>query len=115
MQKRMCQEMVKSNHLYYREYTQIDSDLPPNLAECEPYVGEFLLEGFVHVLLEVRGFDVFNDRSLRRKNRGGVKMTTLLAPSKVTGSSHTSVGFHCPTMRLYRELVLPMSLKGSVW
>lgn len=38
--------------------------LPPDLAERESYVGEFLLEGFVHVLLEVRGFDVFNDRSL---------------------------------------------------
>lgn len=27
--------------------------LPPDLAESQPNVGEFLLEGFVHVLLEV--------------------------------------------------------------
>lgn len=27
--------------------------LPPDLAEGQSYVGEFLLEGFVHVLLEV--------------------------------------------------------------
>lgn len=39
--------------------------LPPDLAERQSYVGEFLLEGFVHVLLEVRGFDVFDDRSLQ--------------------------------------------------
>lgn len=51
--------------------------LPPYLAECEPDVGEFLLEGFVHVLLEVKGFDVFDDRSLEKKTRGGVKMTAL--------------------------------------
>lgn len=30
-----------------------DAALPPDLAEGQPYVGEFLLEGFVHVLLEV--------------------------------------------------------------
>lgn len=77
-------------------------------------MGEFLLEGFVHVLLEVRGFDVFNDRSLKRKTRGGVKMTTLPSLSKVTGSSNTSVGFHCLTKRLYTGLVLAMSLKGWV-
>lgn len=75
-------------------------------------MGEFLLEGFVHVLLEVRGFDVFNDRSLKRKTRGGVRMTTLPSLSWVTGSSHTSVGFHCLTRRLYTELVLVVSLKG---
>lgn len=66
-------------------------------------MGEFLLEGFVHVLLEVGGFDVFNDRGLKRETRGGVKVTTLSAPSRVTGSSHTSVGFHGLTMRLYRR------------
>lgn len=88
--------------------------LPPNLAECKPYMGEFLLEGFVHVLLEVRGFDVFNDRSLKRKTRGGVNMTTLSALSKVTGSSHTSVGFHRLTVRLCTGLVLPKSLKGRL-
>lgn len=27
--------------------------LPPDLAESQPNVGEFLLEGFVHVLFEV--------------------------------------------------------------
>lgn len=43
--------------------------LPPDLAEREPYMGEFLFEGFVHVLFEVRGFDVFNDRGLRRKKK----------------------------------------------
>lgn len=40
------------------------SDLPlqaPDLAESEPDVGEFLLEGFVHVFLEIGGFDIFND------------------------------------------------------
>lgn len=41
--------------------------LPPDLAEREPYMGEFLFEGFVHVLLEVGGFDVFDDRGLKRK------------------------------------------------
>lgn len=40
--------------------------LPPDLAEGQPNVGEFLLEGFVHVLLEVGGFDVFDDRSLEK-------------------------------------------------
>lgn len=30
-------------------------------------MGEFLFEGFVHVLLEVGGFDVFDDRGLKRK------------------------------------------------
>lgn len=65
-------------------------------------MGELLLEGFVHVLLEVRGFDVFNDRSLKRKTRGGVRMTTLLsALGRRTGSSHTSVGFHNLTMKLH--------------
>ena len=73
--------------------------LPPNLAEGKPYVGELLLEGFVHVFLEVRGFDVFNDRSLKRKTRGGVTMTTRSALGRVTGSSHTSVGFHGLTIR----------------
>lgn len=29
-------------------------------------MGEFLLEGFVHVLLEVGGFDIFDDRSLEK-------------------------------------------------
>lgn len=67
--------------------------LPPNLAECQPDVGEFLLEGFVHVLLEVRGFDVFNDRRLKRKTRRGVNTTALSTLSKAIGSSHTSVGF----------------------
>lgn len=74
-------------------------------------MGELLLEGFVHVLFEVRGFDVFNDGGLKRKTRGGVKMTMLSALSKVTGSSHTSVGFHYLTMRLYCVLVLPVRLK----
>lgn len=41
--------------------------LPPDLAEREPYMGEFLFEGFVHVLLEVGGFDVFDDRGLKGK------------------------------------------------
>lgn len=41
--------------------------LPPDLAEGQSYVGEFLLEGFVHVLLEVGGFDVFDDRSLEKE------------------------------------------------
>lgn len=41
--------------------------LPPDLAEGQTYVGEFLLEGFVHVLLEVGGFDVFDDRSLEKE------------------------------------------------
>lgn len=74
--------------------------LPPYLTKCKPYVGELLLEGFVHVLLEVRGFDVFNDRSLKRKTRDGVSTVTLSAQSKATGSLHSSVGFHCLTMRL---------------
>lgn len=51
--------------------------LPPYFAECQLYVWEFFLEGFVHVLFEVRGFHVFDDRSLEKKTRGGVKMTTL--------------------------------------
>lgn len=42
---------------------------PPDLAEREPYMGKFLFEGFIHVLLEVGGFDVFNDRCLRRKKK----------------------------------------------
>ena len=41
--------------------------LPPYLTESESYVGKFLLEGFVHVLFEVKGFDVFDDRSLKGK------------------------------------------------
>lgn len=69
--------------------------LPPYLAKRKPYMGEFLFEGFVHVLLEVGGFHVFNDRSLKRKTRGGVRVITLSALSKVTGSLHPSVGFHC--------------------
>lgn len=44
-----------------------DGVLPADLAEGQSYVGEFLLEGFVHVLLEVRGFDVFDDRSLEKE------------------------------------------------
>lgn len=51
--------------------------LPPYFAKCQLYVWEFFLEGFVHVLFEVRGFHVFDDRSLEKKTRGGVKMTTL--------------------------------------
>lgn len=47
--------------------------LPPDLAEGQPDVGEFLLEGFVHVLLEVRGFDVFDDRSLKMKKNKKTK------------------------------------------
>lgn len=99
--------------MFYSELYTFLSALPPNLAEREPYVWEFLLEGFVHVLLEVRGFDVFDDRGLKRKTRGGVKMTTLSALGSVTGSSHTRVGFHRLTMRLYRDLVLLMSLKRT--
>lgn len=63
-------------------------------------MGELLLEGFVHVLLEVRGFDVFNDRSLKRKTRDGVRMIPLSALVKLTGSLHSRVGFHCLTMKL---------------
>lgn len=74
--------------------------LPPNLAECEPYVGKLLLECFVHVLLEVRRFDVFNDCRLKRKTRGGVSVTTLSALIQMP-SSHTGVGFQCLTMNLY--------------
>lgn len=58
-----------------------DAVLPPDLAEGQPYVGEFLLEGFVHVLLEVRGFDVFNNRSLKNKQtkkKEDVKLSDLL-------------------------------------
>lgn len=51
--------------------------LPPDLAERQSYVGEFLLEGFVHVLLEVRGFDVFNDRSLQTHVKIGVPKMVL--------------------------------------
>lgn len=51
--------------------------LPPDLAERQPYVGEFLLEGFVHVLLEVRGFDVFDDRSLQTHVKTGLPKTVL--------------------------------------
>ena len=37
---------------------------PPYFAERQPYVGELLLEGFVHVLLEVRRLDVLDDSGL---------------------------------------------------
>lgn len=71
------------------------STVPPNFAECQPYVGELLLEGLVHVLLEVRGFDVFDDRRLKRETRGGVRETKLSAPRAslrmAPGSSHLSV------------------------
>lgn len=45
-------------------------------------MGEFLFEGFVHVLLEVGGFDVFNDRGLKKKkkNTDGDDMNELSAP-----------------------------------
>ena len=75
-------DTVKSSLL-----THFLSGLPPYLAEREPNVGELLLEGLVHVLLEVRRFDVFDDRRLERKTRGGVRGTrprTLVLDSTVS-------------------------------
>lgn len=71
--------------------------LPPDLAEREPYVRELLLEGFVHVLFEVRGFDIFDDRGLKRKTRGGGRMNTLSAPYPRTPVLDSSLAFRSHT------------------
>lgn len=70
--------------------------LPPDLAECEPYMGEFLFESFVHVLLEVGGFDVFNDCGLKgRKNTPAVTTPMSFLHREATGIlRHPSVGLH---------------------
>lgn len=69
--------------------------LPPDLAEREPYMGEFLFEGFIHVLLEVGGFDVFDDRGLKGKIKNTDGDNTLSALREATGSlQHTSVALH---------------------
>lgn len=44
-------------------------------------MGEFLLEGLVHVLLQVKGLDVFDDRGLE----GQRKETETVSPSDLCG------------------------------
>lgn len=52
------------------------SCLPSDFAERQSNVGELLLEGLVHVLLEVRGFHVLDYRGL--KERAGKKEETFM-------------------------------------
>lgn len=59
--------MIRKKNTHTHTRCLRDAVLPPDLAEGQTDVGELLLEGFVHVLLEVRGFDVFDDRSLEKQ------------------------------------------------
>lgn len=85
--------------------------LPPDLAECEPYMGEFLFEGFVHVLLEVGGFDVFNDRGLKGKKKTPVVTTRTSFPHREATRllRHPSVGLHGHSVRLCTRRPTPES------
>lgn len=85
--KLSCQ--VKSSQLPL----QFSFFLPPDLAEREPYMGEFLFEGFVHVLLEVGGFDVFDDRGLKRKTNAQAvtTQTRFQHPERRPDPSNTQV------------------------
>lgn len=50
---------------------------PAYLAEGESDVWKLLLESFIHVLLEVKRFDVFDDRRLEQKTSVSVKTAAL--------------------------------------